>query len=98
MTYRISQKAIEDLESIWEYTYQKWSIRQADIYYALLTDEFERIALNPRLGRPMDLIKAGYRATKVKSHLIFFREGSDGVVEIVRILHERMDLRSRMSE
>ena len=96
--YRISRKALEDLENIWSYTYEKWSPRQADVYYHLILEEFERISLNPRSGRPMDLIKEGYRASKVKSHLIFFRVADDKIVEIIRILHERMDLRSRMNE
>jgi len=30
MKYRISEKAISDLEKIWFYTFNKWSKEQAD--------------------------------------------------------------------
>jgi toxin ParE1/3/4 len=34
--YRISEKAIEDLEKIWIYTFKKWSKEQAGRYHKLL--------------------------------------------------------------
>ena len=33
---RYSNKAVEDLTSIWDYTYTEWSEKQADEYYAML--------------------------------------------------------------
>ncbi|HTE33677.1 MAG TPA: type II toxin-antitoxin system RelE/ParE family toxin [Chryseolinea sp.] len=33
LPYTISKKAIPDLEEIWLYTVQNWSIEQADRYY-----------------------------------------------------------------
>ena len=33
--YNLTNKAVEDLEKIWDYTFQKWSEQQADKYYAL---------------------------------------------------------------
>ncbi|WP_375303811.1 type II toxin-antitoxin system RelE/ParE family toxin [Niastella sp. OAS944] len=39
----------------------------------------------------------GYRASKVKSHLIFYRIVND-VVEIIRILHEQMDIDNRLAD
>ncbi|MVN20519.1 type II toxin-antitoxin system RelE/ParE family toxin [Mucilaginibacter arboris] len=44
----------------------------------------------------MESTKQSYRATKVKSHLIFYRRSDDGTVEIIRILHERMDIETRL--
>lgn len=32
----ISSKSVEDLTSIWNYTYRTWSERQADEYYNML--------------------------------------------------------------
>ena len=31
---RYSNKAVEDLSSIWDYTFTQWSENQADEYYA----------------------------------------------------------------
>lgn len=95
-TYHISEKAIEDLEDIWLYTFQTWSLEQADRYYNLLINEFEYISSNFDYGRSADHIKLGYRTCKVKSHLIFYRKSADGVIEIIRILHESMDVENRL--
>ena len=32
---------------------------------------------------------------KIKSHLIFYRKVENDIVEIVRILHQRMDIKKR---
>ncbi len=49
--YRISEKAIEDLEKIWLYTYRKWSLKQADRYHDLIMNEIEFIVSNYNLSR-----------------------------------------------
>jgi len=82
-SYRISEKAVEDLEDIWTYTFHKWSIEQADRYYNLIIGEIEFITRNFAAGISMDHIKNGYRASIVKSHLIFYRKSSDNQVEII---------------
>lgn len=90
--YRISEKAIEDLEQIWYYTFKQWSAKQADRYYKLIMDEIDYLSTDFESGRNMDHIKPGYRVSKVKSHLIIYRKGKDEILEVVRILHEMMDV------
>jgi toxin ParE1/3/4 len=94
--YRISEKAISDLESIWLYTLKKWSKAQADRYHYLILREIEYIAENFELARKVDHIRLGYRVSKVKSHLIFCRRSESSIVEIVRILHQGMDVEERL--
>jgi toxin ParE1/3/4 len=94
--YRFSNEAVKDLEEIWSYTKLKWSIVQADRYYNLIIDEIEFIASNPLLGRSIDYIKEGYRSTKVKSHIIFYKQQEEDTIVIVRILHQRMDTENKM--
>jgi toxin ParE1/3/4 len=98
LSYRISEKAIEDLENIWTYTFHKWPIEQADRYYNLIINEIGFISKNFITGKSMDHIKSGYRASIVKSHLIFYRKTEDNNVEIIRILHQRMDIETRIDE
>ena len=97
LTYILSKKAISDLEDIWLYTVEKWSATQADRYYNLILDEISFICKDVESGKPMDHVRRGYRASKVKSHLIFYRVVDD-VVEVIRILHERMDISDRLAE
>ncbi len=94
--YRISKQAIADLNRIWVYTFHTWSKEQADRYYDLIIGEIECIAGNYLLGKSIEQTRKGYRVTKIKSHLIFYRKAENDVVEIIRILHQRMDSKKRL--
>ena len=94
--YRISQQAIEDLDKIWIYTLNKWSKEQADRYYDLIIAEIDFIADNYLIGKSAGQTRKNYRVTKIKSHLIFYRKVENEIVEIVRILHQRMDIKKRL--
>ena len=99
MKFEISDKALEDIESIWLYTIETWSVEQADRYYNQLFDEIEYISEHPLSGRNIDHIRKNYWCTKVKSHLIFYRYKTSGKkVEIIRILHQSMDVEERIKE
>lgn len=94
--YILTNEAVKDLEEIWIYTYQKWSVEQADRYYNLIIDEIEFLSSNPLSGRSMDYIKEGYKVSKVKSHLVFYKIIKNETIEIIRVLHQRMDVEGRM--
>jgi toxin ParE1/3/4 len=94
--YRISKQAIEDLNDIWVYTFHKWSKEQADRYYDLIIGEIEFIADNYLTGKSAEQTRENYRVTTVKSHLIFYRKVENETVEIVRVLHQRMDIKKRL--
>jgi len=93
--YRISEKAIEDLDEIWEFTFINWSKDQADRYHKLIMNEIDFIAENKTSGKSMDHIKEGYRVTFVKSHMVYFKR-NEGIVEVIRILHQKMDVESNL--
>lgn len=94
--YRISEQAIDDLNDIWVYTFHKWSKEQADRYYNLIIEEIEFVAENYTIGKSAQQTRKNYRYTKIKSHLIFYRKIENDIVEIVRILHQRMDIRKHL--
>ena len=99
MKFRLSRKAEEDLEEIWLYTLETWSKEQADRYLSLIFDEIEFLSMNPKTGQDFDNIRKNYRYSKVKSHLIFYKhKKSDDIIEVIRILHEIMDLENRINE
>ena len=97
--YRLTNKAVKDLADIWNYTFDEWSERQADDYYNMLIASCQKIATNPQLfGKRYDEIFDELRGFKAGKHLLFYRILDSGDVEIIRILHERMDLRNRIGE
>jgi toxin ParE1/3/4 len=92
MSYKIGEHAIKDIENIWLYTVEHWSVEQADRYYNLIFEEIEYITNHFESGKDISSVRKDYRYSKVKSHLIFYRKSKSGVVEIIRVLHERMDV------
>ena len=95
---RIADKAKEDLRSIWNYTHDTWSEKQADKYLKELMNEFSTIVKYPQRGRNYHEISSEYFGIKKNKHIRFYRISQVGDVEIIRILHELMDLPNRMKE
>ena len=93
----MTNKAVSDLSSIWEYTYDIWSENQADKYHQLLVDGFEELAEAPDRGKNFEDIEAGLKGFRVAKHIIFYLIEKSRVV-IVRILHEQMDLKQHLNE
>jgi toxin ParE1/3/4 len=90
MRYVLSPRAQADLEEIWDYTAERWSSAQAERYIRTLQEAIETVADDPLRARPCDHIRTGYRRYSVGSHVIFLRPAASGI-DIVRILHQRMD-------
>lgn len=65
-------------------------VEQAEEYLRELQSAIERVAANPRIGRACDEIRPGYRKSSVGSHTLFYRVTAEGIVDVVRVLHQRM--------
>lgn len=91
------ESAIKDLEAIWIYTFQNWSLEQADRYHSLIYNEIDFLAGNPASGKDYSHIRKGYKSSKVKSHIIFYKY-SVSEIEIIRILHENMDIPNHLND
>jgi toxin ParE1/3/4 len=99
MKYKISKEALNDLEKIWLYTLETWSLEQADRYYNLLMDEIEYLTVNPKSGKDYSHVRKGYFRSRVKSHFIFYKINmKEKELEIIRILHQKMDIESRLND
>jgi len=99
MNYKISVEAKSDIEKIWLYTFENWSLEQADRYFNLIMDEIEYIAENPNSGKDFNDVRKGYLRTRIKSHFIFYKVNKKkGEVEIIRVLHQRMDIENRLND
>ncbi len=94
--YRLTRLAQSDLEGIWRYTVEQHSSRQADKYLDGLLASFEAIAENPTKGKSIDAVRPGYKKLTYGKHNIFFRLATENVVEIIRVLHVRMDIETRL--
>ena len=89
--------ALDDLDQIHDATREMWGLAQAEHYLSQLRAAVERVVQHPRSGRVYDVVATEYRAVRSGRHLIFYRLDFDTVV-VVRILHDRMEIPSRLSD
>ena len=88
--------ALADLDRIHDTTAEMWGLAQAEHYLSQLRAAVERVVQHPHSGRVYDVAATEYRAVSSGRHLIFYRLDLDTIV-VVRILHDRMDMLSRLS-
>jgi len=94
--YYLTNKALDDLSEIWDYTVETWSEMQAEKYYDLLLATCDDLANNPELGRNYDIVTKGILGFKSGQHIIFYSTVSRNEIEVARILHGMMDLKSKL--
>lgn len=90
--FYFSNKAVEDLGKIWDYSYEIWSEAQADNYYNAIIENCEFLSENPGKGKNYKEIESDVFGFKVNCHIVFYRLIGSNEIEIIRILHGRMDL------
>lgn len=95
---RFTEQADSDLFNIYLYTYKTWGVTQADKYTDGLREAIAFLAQEP--GRPgtvdCSALRPGYRSYHHQRHLIFYRVVKDAL-EIIRILHDSMDVPRHLS-
>ena len=87
---RITPAARADLDAIWTYTADRWSIDQAEAYLRSLAQTMKMLADNPALGKTIDDVRVGYLKFPAGSHVIYYRLSEAGI-DVIRILHKSMD-------
>jgi len=96
---RLTERAQADFDHIVDWTFDAFGPRQSRIYMAVILDavlaledgpmlagSFERGDIGPAM-RTLHVARAGRRG----SHLLLYRAAGDNQIDILRILHERMD-------
>lgn len=86
----LSPKAKADLSDIWDYTLAEWGVEQAEKYVRELWAAMQAQALDHSTSVDISDVRKGYRKTRSGSHAIFFKLTDNGI-DVIRILHQRMD-------
>lgn len=85
-------RALNDLKDIWGYTSRNWGETQADNYLQSIEECLQRLAQSPMIGKAAYYPKEGLRCYHFQKHIIVYQH-NDEIIDIVRILHERMDIK-----
>ena len=88
--FRLTPAAQNDLEDIWLYTAQQWSLQQADRYTDILEDTFERLLFMPEMARERPEFDPPVRIHPSAEHLIIYRVEEEYLV-ILRVLGAGQD-------
>ncbi len=94
--YILTQKVLEDLSKIWNYTFEIWSEAQADKYYFMILDSCEELGTRKVAGKTYPEVHNDILGYKIGQHIIFYRQIKGEKIEVARILHSRMDLKNRL--
>jgi len=97
-SYKLTNKAVDDLSKIWDYTFEIWSERQADKYFLELMSSCQEIAESPEVDKNYEGIAKQLFGLKTNRHIIFHRIAEKDYIEITRILPERMDLKKMLTQ
>ncbi|WP_308388801.1 type II toxin-antitoxin system RelE/ParE family toxin [Acidithiobacillus sp. AMEEHan] len=91
-TFSLTHAAKNDLRGIARYTEERWGRAQRRHYLKGLHDALQRLADSPALGIACDYIEPGLRKHPFQSHVVFYDVISDEEIQVVRVLHKRMDV------
>ena len=90
MTLDFTDAAVSDLQSIRNYTLQKWGAEQEQYYLDSLWSKFEEILADRQRWRSREDLFPGCQIAAQGKHVILFRiQGT--ILQVVRILHGAMD-------
>ena len=92
MPFKIKKAALNDLREISLYTRKTWGKEQEDVYMKGIFAYFEKIANYQTHNRNISHIEPDCLIHKISHHLVVFRWLEDGRPEILRVLHEKMDI------
>ena len=93
--FSLTEKAKSDLKNVARFTQKRWGRDQRNLYLKSLDDCFQRLSRNPSMGKACSDLRPGYHKFPTGSHVVYFRSKTNKQIEIVRVLHENMDVETQ---
>jgi toxin ParE1/3/4 len=86
--YRLSEKADQDLDDIFLYSFESFGLEKADDYLDSLITRLHNISNSPMMYPEAQDVQRGIRCSVHSPHTIYYRL-IDKEVEIIRILRQQ---------
>ena len=112
--FRLARPAQIDLANILETSAERWGAEGRQRYAAVLAAAMRQVAAEPDgpLTRRRPDLRSGIRSFHVRYarrssegatvrkpvHVLYYRVAEEGVIEIIRVLHERMEPSHHLDE
>jgi len=91
-----SPSAVRDLQSISDYTLQKWGVEQEGMYLKGLWEKLAAIQASPESFKLREDLAKECRSARHEKHIIFFAIQGQ-TLQVIRILHGAMDFGRHLS-
>ena len=98
LPYELTPAAEADLREIARYTLRQWGARQQRRYARLLEGCFRGIAEGSVHARNFSARYPQLQVTRCEHHYVFFLHSEGQKPLIIAVLHERMDMITRIRE
>jgi toxin ParE1/3/4 len=89
--YRLTPRALADLEQIADYSLEARGEAQTERYLEAIMQRLQWLTDNPLLGKPRDEIAPGYRSFRQGSYIVFYVMAA-GDIHIIGVPHAAMDV------
>lgn len=102
---RSTPRADQDFAEILQWTNQTFGLRQARIYETTLLQALHALRDGSNIlgSKPHDELDSGIRTLHVARngrngrHFILFRESNNNTIDVLRLLHDSMDLSNHLT-
>lgn len=94
---RIARRAWADIDDVTTYTQERFGVSKRLEYEDLIEEALRAIAEDPSRGSPRSSARPGTLAYHIGQpgrrarHVLFYRVEAEGIVEVIRFLHDSMD-------
>lgn len=85
-SYKLSLDAESDITRLYEYGFYKFGVLQADKYYDMLFECFNKIAVNPFMFPSAKYIKKDFRFCVCDVDTIYYKITNENQVKIITII------------
>lgn len=97
-SYETTLEVESDLAGIVEYTANKWGVQQVRKYMRDLEQCMEKLATGKSPSKTLPTLPSNMRMVRCQHHYIFGMMRDNEPMLIVAVLHERMNLISRLKK
>ena len=96
--YELTKSTEADLEEITRYTIEQWGEQKAEGYLRKLSKCFQKIADHEIVSRTFSKLYPQVFVTRCEHHFVFYLHTKGKPPIILAVLHERMNMLTRLTE
>lgn len=98
LTLHLTHRALEDINAIAAWSVEHFGQTVADEYVGKLEAALKRILANPNLLRPQPKFHQTLQFYRMERHLLVCETAIESRIIVLTVLHESMDVLSRLEE